>query len=143
MDNDIKIQLVLPPEMGYDDGGVVRDCLSVFWNEFYDQCTTGKAFKVPFPRQQRWESVSQIIAFGWVREKYLPVKIALVILEQAIMGYVKSDVMENFLKYRPESDRAVFELCQSDFDSVDQEEFIEILDNYSGRRSMLMKSSRS
>lgn len=138
---DIKIQLVLPdgtPEMAYDDGGVVRDCLSEFWNEFYDQCTMGNAFKVPFLRhdfgQQQWESVGRIIAFGWAREKYLPVKIAPVILEQAVFGYVKSDVVENFLKYMPESERTVFESWRSDFNSVDQEELIEILDNHSCRR---------
>lgn len=68
---DIKIQLVLPDgttEMACDDGGVVRDCLSEFWNEFYDQCTMRNAFKVPFLRhdfaQQQWESIGRIIAFG-------------------------------------------------------------------------------
>lgn len=103
---DIRIQLVLQdgtPERGFDYGGVVRDCLSEFWNEFYDQCTTGNAFKVPFLRhdfgQQQWESVGRIINFGWAREKYLPVKIAPVIIEQAALGYLKSDLMDNFLKY--------------------------------------------
>ena len=140
-DVDIKIQLVLPDgthEMGYDDGGVVRDCLSEFWNEFYEQCATGNALKVPFLRhdfgQQQWESVGRIIAFCWAREKYLPVKIAPVILEQATFGYANSDVLENFLKYMPESERTVFESWRSDFNNVDQEELIEILDNHSCRR---------
>ncbi|XP_054912095.1 uncharacterized protein LOC129376511 [Poeciliopsis prolifica] len=119
LDRDFKIQLVLPdgtPEMGYDDGGVVRDCLSEFWKEFYDQCTTGNTYRVPFLRhdygQSQWESVGRIIVFGWTREKYLPMKIAPVILEQAAFG----------------------QSWQSDFSSVDQEELIEILDNYSCRR---------
>ena len=138
---DIKIQLVLPDgniEKAYDDGGVVRDCLSEFWTEFYDQCTVGSTLKVPFLRhdfgQQQWESVGRILAFGWEREKYLPVKIAPVLLEQAALGYVKSDLVENFLKYLPESERTVFESWQSDFDTVDQEELIDILDNNSCRR---------
>lgn len=115
-ETDFKIQLVLPDgtiEKGFDDGGVVRDCLSEFWNKFYNQCTTGNAYKVPFIRhdfgQQQWESVGRIIAFGWSREKYLPVKIAPVILEQAALGYVKSNLVDNFLM--PESERAVFESC--------------------------------
>lgn len=138
---DIKIQLVLPDgerERTYDESGVVRDCLSEFWNEFYDQCTVGGTFRVPFLRHdfgpQQWESVGRIIAFGWEREKYLPVKIAPVILEQAALGYVKSDLVENFLKYLPESERTVFELWLSDFHSVDQEELVEILDNNSCRK---------
>ncbi|XP_030609353.1 uncharacterized protein LOC115797005 [Archocentrus centrarchus] len=140
-DVDIKIQLVLPdgtPEKAYDHGGVVRDCLSEFWKEFYDQCTTGTAYKVPFLRhdfgQQEWESVGRIIAFGWATEKYLPVKIAPAILEQAAFGYVKSDIVENFLKFMPESEHTVLEAWQSDFSSVDQEELVDILDNQSCRR---------
>ncbi|XP_032446109.1 uncharacterized protein LOC116737195 [Xiphophorus hellerii] len=141
LDRDFKIQLVLPdgtPEMGYDDGGVVRDCLSEFWKDFYDQCTTGNTYKVPFLRhdygQQQWESVGRIIVFGWTREKYLPMKIAPVILEQAAFGQVKSEVVENFLKCMSESERFVFQSWQSDFSSVDKEELIEILDNHSCRR---------
>ena len=34
----------------------------------------------------------------------------------------------------PESDRSVFESWRSDFDSVDQEELLEVLDNHSCRR---------
>lgn len=49
-DVDIKIQLILPdgtPEKAYDDEGVVRDCLSEFFPEFYDQwkCLQSYALK--------------------------------------------------------------------------------------------------
>lgn len=94
----------------------------------------GSTLKVPFLRhdfgQQQWESVGRIIAFGWEREKYLPVKIVPVLLEQA----AACDLVENFLRYLPESERTVFVSWQSDFDTVDQEELIEILDNNSCRR---------
>lgn len=53
MNADIQIQLVLPDgtyEKGLDSGGVVRDCLSEFWGEFLEQCTTGNDLKVPFLR---------------------------------------------------------------------------------------------
>ena len=76
---DFNIKHVLPDgkaEMAYDDGGVVRDCLSEFWKEFYEQCTMGNTFRVPFLRhdfgEKQWESVGRIIAFGWARAKYLP-----------------------------------------------------------------------
>lgn len=58
-------------------------------------------------------------------------KIAPVILEYAALGHAKSDLVENFLKYLPESERTVLESWQSDFHTVDQEEFIEILDTNS------------
>ncbi len=31
-------------------GGVLRDVLSEFWNDFYEQCTLGNSFKVPYLR---------------------------------------------------------------------------------------------
>lgn len=137
----IKIQLIAPDgklEKGHDEGGVVRDCLSEFWNEFYEQCTMGSCFKVPFLRhdfgQIHWESVGCIIAFGWQKETYLPVKIAPVILEQAAFGSAKSSVIENFLKFVPESERAVFEAWKSDFNTVDNEELLEVLDGHSCRK---------
>ncbi|KAJ4946188.1 hypothetical protein JOQ06_023858, partial [Pogonophryne albipinna] len=62
-------------------------------------CTMGNTFRVPFLRhdfgEKQWESVGRIIAFGWARAKYLPVKIAPVILEQASLGCIKSDLVEN------------------------------------------------
>ncbi|XP_048841872.1 uncharacterized protein LOC125714873 [Brienomyrus brachyistius] len=141
LSKNVKIQLVLPDghfEMGHDDGGVVRDCLSEFWHDFYDQCTMGSSLKLPFLRhdfgQAQWESVGRIIAFGWRKEKYLPVRLAPVILEQAASGYIKSDLIENFLKFVPEGDQAVFESWRSDFDSVDKDELLEILDNYLCRK---------
>ncbi len=45
------MKLLLPNgqyEMGHDVGGVLRDCLSEFWHEFYDQCTLGTILKFPF-----------------------------------------------------------------------------------------------
>ncbi|XP_016117107.1 uncharacterized protein [Sinocyclocheilus grahami] len=99
----------------------------------------GSSFKVPFLRhdfgQIHWESVGRIIVFGWQKEKYLPVKIAPVILEQAAFGSAKSNVIENFLKFVPESERAVFEAWQSDFNTVDNEELLEVLDGHSCRKT--------
>lgn len=34
-----------------DDGGVMRDVLSQFWDDFYEQCTMGNDFKMPYLRQ--------------------------------------------------------------------------------------------
>lgn len=119
-------------------GGVFRDVLSEFWNDFYEQCTVGNCFKVPYLRhdfgKQEWESVGRIITFGWQEYKYLPVKIAPVILEQAVSGSVEGDLVDTFLKYVSESERLTFESCCSDFEGVDQEELLDILDVHGCRR---------
>lgn len=139
--SEVEVKLLLPNgqfEMGHDVGGVFRDCLSEFWQEFYDQCTLGNCFKVPFLRhdfgKEKWESVARIILFGWKKEKYLPIKLAPVFFEQAIQGSVKSDLIDNFLLYVAENERVVLEGCRTDFCGADQEELLEILDNYSCRR---------
>lgn len=125
-------------ENAVDDGGVLRDVLSEFWSDFYEQCTVGNCFKVPFLRhdfgKQEWESVGRIITFGWQEQKYLPVKLAPVILEQAVLGNVESDLVDTFFKYVSESERLIFESCCSDFEGVDQEELLDILDVHGCRR---------
>lgn len=135
------MQLVLPDgkeELGQDEGGVLRDCLSEFWEEFYEQCTLGTSFKVPFLRhdfgKQQWQSIGRIIAYGWQKENYLPVKIAPVILEQATFGKVKSNLLDNFMKYIPESECMVLESSRADFSSTDMEELLEILQGHSCRK---------
>ncbi len=70
-----------------------------------------------------------------------PNKLAPVILQQAIEGSIKSDLIDNFLKYVSENERAVLESCRTDFCSADQEELLEILDNYSCRRIPQKKTS--
>ena len=53
MEDDISFKVILPDgklEKAVDDGGVLRDVLSEFWNDFYEQCTMGNDFKVPYLR---------------------------------------------------------------------------------------------
>ena len=74
--DDLSFRVILPDgkfENAVDDGGVLRDVLSEFWNDFYEQCTLGNCFKVPYLRhdfgQQEWESVGRIITFGWQKDQ--------------------------------------------------------------------------
>ena len=46
----ITATIILPNgerEQAYDSGGVMRDMLTEFWDDFYEQCTTGTNLKVP------------------------------------------------------------------------------------------------
>jgi hypothetical protein len=38
-------------ERGIDTGGVWRDCLTAFWNHFYNMCTEGSHVKVSLLKQ--------------------------------------------------------------------------------------------
>ncbi|CAM4735478.1 unnamed protein product [Leuciscus chuanchicus] len=139
--DDISMKVILPDgrlENAVDEGGVLRDVLSEFWHDFYEQCTLGNSFKVPYLRhdfgQQQWESIGRIISFGWQREKYLPVKIAPVMLEQAAHGCVTTSLVDCFLRYVTESDRMILESCRSHFEDVDKEELFEVMDHHNSRR---------
>ncbi|XP_060907364.1 uncharacterized protein LOC132984496 [Labrus mixtus] len=141
MEDNLYFQVILPDgmlEKAVDDGGVLRDVLSEFWNDFYEQCTLGNVFKVPYLRhdfrEQEWESVGRIITFGWKKEKYLPVKLAPMLLEQALLGFVESDIVSIFFKYVSESERVILESCRLHFEDVDQEELLEIMDIHNCRR---------
>ena len=60
--------------------GVVRDVLSEFWEDFYEQCTTGHKAKVPCLRhdfdQEDWTSVAHGIAMDWILQDILPLRLA-------------------------------------------------------------------
>ena len=48
-------------------------------------------------------------------------------MEQAVLSFVESDLVDSFFKY-------VSECCCSDFEGVDQEELLEIMDIHNCRR---------
>lgn len=68
----------------------------------------GNGFKVPYLHhgcsKQEWESVGGIITFGWQNEKYLLVKLAPVLLDQAVLGFVESNLVDIFFKNVSESE---------------------------------------
>lgn len=62
LNKEISLKRILPDgklEKAEDDGGVLRDVLSEFWNDFYEQRTMGTNFKVPIIRhdfgKMHWE----------------------------------------------------------------------------------------
>lgn len=71
----------------------------------------------------------------WLAEREVPsCKNCTRTLEQAVLGCVESDLVDTFFKYVSESERVIFESCCSDFESVDQEELLEIMDIHNCRR---------
>lgn len=103
--------------------------MSAFWTDFYEQCTVGNYFKVPRAchhfGEAEWGSVGRIIAVGWQKERYLPVK-----LEAAMLGSVKSDLVDSFLKFVSEPDRKVLESWRLDFEGVDLVAVMTIMGRY-------------
>ena len=50
MVDTVTTEMVMPNgeiKLGEDNGGVLRDCVSQFWIDFYNQCTIGKNIQDP------------------------------------------------------------------------------------------------
>lgn len=86
----ITIQMIMPngkEELAVDEGGVFRDALSEFWNDFFEQCTLGSASRVPQLRhdfdEKKWQAVASILYRGWKEANYFPIEISQCFMEIA------------------------------------------------------------
>ena len=137
----VTMTVLLPngvPETAEDGGGVTRDVLCEFWNSFFEECTLGSSFKVPCLRHDfgelEWQSVGKIIVFGWGNVGYFPIQLSIAFLEQCLFNTVKSNLLQEFLKFIPESDAVCLKSALNDIGSVDMDEFLEILDQHEIKR---------
>ncbi|KAL7370571.1 hypothetical protein ABVT39_004183 [Epinephelus coioides] len=78
LDANISIRRVL--ERGEVGSGIIRDCLTDFWDIFYTTKTSGTSYKIPNLhhkfKEREWTAVARILAFGWRRFQFLPVQLA-------------------------------------------------------------------
>lgn len=135
----LEVQMILPngqSEVAIDNGGVTRDALSEYWETFYMKRTAGHQLKVPSLSHtidgKRWAAAGKILCVGYYYEKYMPTQLASCFLEYAASGdIIPSDVLLNqFLQYLPESERAIAESCLRDYESVDEEELLDFLSDH-------------
>ncbi|KAL3976398.1 hypothetical protein ACER0C_022284 [Sarotherodon galilaeus] len=121
--SEVNIKMLLPNgELEQGEGsGVLRDCLTEFWMDFYDSCTLGVEVKVPFIRHdfqcEEWQAIASVFVVGWKQAGYFPVKLAIPFLEEILYGSTTSSLKDSFLLY-----------ALDDFNSVDTDELLEVLD---------------
>ena len=101
----ISAHVILPngdAEQAQDNGGVMRDMLSEFWEDFYEQCTTGSSIKVPCLRHDfdtnDWKAVAHVIAMGWILQKVLPIRLAQSFPSASFYG-ITQDLREEFFDF--------------------------------------------
>ena len=132
----ITFDVILPNgdrEQG-QDAGVVRDVLSEFWEDFYEQCTTGHKAKVPCFRhdfdKEDWTSVAHVIAMGWILQNILPLRLAPSFLESCLFGLHKENMRDEFFNFISPSERNMLTEALEDFNQVDMEELIDVLSDH-------------
>ena len=124
-------------EMGYGDG-VTRDIYTAFWEEFYEQCTVGTTAKVPFLRDDFtpdiWQAIGRILLCGFQTCQYLPIKLALPLMEDLFHGSVCCDILESFMHYVSSQDMVILKTALEDFSKVDSDDLMDVLQAYECRK---------
>ncbi|KAM9717484.1 uncharacterized protein ACNS7B_021134 [Menidia menidia] len=140
LNKTLKVRRLLPDnsvERG-SGSGVNRDVYSSFWAEFYERCTLGTTFKVPFLRHDfcaaTWKAVGRILLKGFQDCQYLPIKLAPPFLEEMFYGEVHSDLTRSFLMYVSTQEQDVLKHALDHFDTVDDDDLLEVLDRYECRK---------
>lgn len=131
--SNITIELILPngeSEKGLDAGGVFRDTISEFWTTMYETCTVGTNVKIPCIRhdfkEEEWKSMAKILYVGWINAKYLPIKLAMPVIEQMIYGHVTSQLIPSFLLTLGESDKQILNCALQDISSVEKDDLLDV-----------------
>jgi hypothetical protein len=135
----LQIKMILPngeTEIAEDSGGVLRDCLSEYWNSFYTNRTTGNQLKVPVllhtVNGSRWSAVGKIIAIGYYFEKYYPSQLASCFLEYSVNGDTipENILLSQYMEYLPHSERAVVQSALDNFETADQDDLMDFLEDH-------------
>ncbi len=146
---DKKLLLVITNERGVreeadDLGGVMRDILSAFWNEFFKGHAIGCNAMIPCIRHdflsQDWKSVSRILVKGFREVSYFPLRLSKEFVMATIFGEssLSSEVLlKGILQYVSNDDRDVLEaaLKKKEIDVMgDDQDIVEILSALSSKR---------
>lgn len=137
----VQIEMILPngkSEQAEDIGGVLRDCISEFFRDFYETCTMGANYKVPALRHdfqnEEWSAIGKIIRESFLSESYFPIKLAPAFVKNCLGQEVEDDeVLQNFIKYVSSSDATLLKNALNDFEKVDMEELKEFCSNYDAK----------
>lgn len=124
--------------------GVVRDALSLFWQEVYDSLFIGESERVPFIRhdysRSEWEAIARVLVKGYLACQYLPVLMSKTFLSYVLFGESSITgpiLIQSFMKYISADERRIVGQCLSaelNFESEEEyNELLEILGNFDCR----------
>ena len=139
--DNITTTVILPngdAERADDFGGVMRDVITEFWEQFYESCTVGYNLKIPILRhdfqQDDWAAVARVIAIGWTLQKMLPVRLAPSFLNCCLYGMdlnkINSDSMlDEYLQFISAIEQEMVKQALNDFNSVEYDDLLDFLGN--------------
>jgi len=69
--------------------------------------------------------MAKILHVGWVKAKYLPIKLAIPVIEQMLYGHVTSTLIPTFLPTLGENDKQILHCALQDISSVEKDDLLE------------------
>lgn len=139
--SNLKIEMVLPSgelEYAEDFGGVFRDALSEFWQCFYEKCTVGSTYKVPYIRhdfgESQWNAIAKVYVKGFRSERYIPLKLAPVFIRSCFGFEIEdSKLIEDFLNFLCEAEADIIKKSLNDLHSVELDDILDVLTSYDSK----------
>ncbi|XP_038073945.1 uncharacterized protein LOC119742010 [Patiria miniata] len=126
-------------EMAEDNGGVLRDALTEFFDSFYLQYTIGNSVAVPVLRHDmtkvHWSAVGEVIRLAFRQEGILPVRLALPFMQLAFFGK-PDDPLDAFMQLLPDVDRLLLEDAMRSVSSVDADDLMDFMERHDARRNL-------
>ncbi|XP_041861569.1 uncharacterized protein LOC121652708 isoform X2 [Melanotaenia boesemani] len=132
----LEIEMIQPngsTEKGEDNGGVLRDALSEYWETFIVKCTSGNIIKIPVTRHDMkdvWENIAKVMVLGYNMVKYFPIVLPKPFLSHCLgLEIQDDDLFSSFLETIPSEEKEVAEQATKDLKSVSTtEEWLDFLE---------------
>ena len=140
--DEIQLSLILPNgdiERAEDSGGVTRDVITEFWQDFYECCTLGSELKVPTLRhdfeKEDWSAVARMLTFGWTVEKMLPDQLAPSFLNACFNGvnsetYENDVILQEYCQFLSSTEKDLITKALNSFEEVDFDDLLDFFSNH-------------
>ena len=131
-------------ERWVDVGGVYRDAIACFWQEFYDSSTLGERERVPALRHNpsEWSAIGRILTKGYLDLGYFPCMLSQAFVVSVIFGgkaFPAEILLKSFQNYIAKDEEDVAEALKGNFDA---DELIDVLDRFGCRKVPTKENTR-
>ena len=117
--------------------GVVREIMTMFWQQFFMSLSTGATEKVPSVRHdyqhQEWKAIGKILVYGYREIKYFPVTLSGVFIGSCL--FEESAISDSFLReafylYIGKDEAETLKNCSEGELDANDDEILEVLSGY-------------
>jgi len=134
-------------ERGVDIGGVYRDAISCFWQEFYDSSTLGERERVPSLRHDfqsnEWSAIGRILAKGFLDLGYFPSVLSQAFIASVLFGensVNEETLLKSFQNYIAKDEHDI--VAEALKGNLDVDELIDVLDRFGCRKVPNQENAR-